>query len=148
MWKALSLFVFLVSCSQPLVKQSSTAKKRKYPKITRSKPEVVAEEPKTDLKLLKKLQDKNAVILDMRDVNAFVNGHLKGAQHMDFLKADFEGRVTKLDRNKRYLLYCSTGGLSGKAIHYFVAQKLRVENIGTFDELMTRGAPVEGVEID
>jgi len=145
MWKALSLVALLVSCSQAPVSSSKRSGPRRA-KISRTKPEVETPAPRTDLKLVQKINDRNAVVLDLREVNDFVNGHVKGAVHMDFLRDDFEGRVAQLDKRKKYLLYCSTGGLSGKAIHYFIAKKLRVENIGTFDDLKSRGAPMEGVE--
>lgn len=145
--RALSLLLFVAACAQAPVEKRKT-QRRKPVKVARPRlsPVEQAPEVKADEALLKKLAQKNAVIIDLRDINEFVNGHLKGAVHMDFLKPDIEDQIAKLNRSKRYLLYSSTGGMSGKAIHYFTAQRLRAENLGTFDELKSRGAPVEGVE--
>lgn len=151
MWKILSIVLFLSSCSQVMTanKKTNTAKKRTYPfkttKMDKTSDEEKVETPKPDSKLLAKMKRKNTIIIDVRDVNEFVNGHLKGAVHLDFLKTDFESKVAKLDPKKTYLLYCS-GGRAGKAMHYFMARKIKVENLGTFEELKNQGAPVEGIE--
>lgn len=151
MLKILSLVFFLSSCSQlmPTNNKTNVVKKRSYPpkttKMDKKPDEDKVETPKADSKLLAKIRRKNTIIMDVREVNEFVNGHLKGAVHLDFLKTDFESKVAKLDAKKTYLLYCS-GGRAGKAMHYFKARKIKVENLGTFEELKNRGAPVEGIE--
>ena len=152
MWKILALVFFLVSCSQirPAQKNSTTNNRKKtytHKKIkSEAKPQKESPEtPQKDLQLLRKIKLKNTVVIDVRDVNEFVNGHVKGAVHLDFLKTGFESKVAKLDPKKTYLLYCS-GGRAGKAIHYFWARKIKAENLGTFEELKTRGVLMEGIE--
>lgn len=152
MWKILALVFLLVSCSQiPSAQKNSAGGHRKktytHKKIkSEVKPEKESSEtPQVDHKLLRKIKRKNTVVIDVRDVNEFVNGHVKGAVHLDFLKTGFESKVAKLDPKKTYLLYCS-GGRSGKAIHYFSARKIKAENLGTFEELKARGVLMEGIE--
>lgn len=149
MGKVLCLLLFLAACSQGEVARQRSSRpraKRAAPAVKDTKVvdhPVVVEAIQVDVKLLRKLREKNVVVLDVRDVNDYINGHVKGARHVDILKDDFERRVAKLDRSKKYLLYCDTGGRSGKAIHYFTSHKLRVETIGTYQDLKNRGVPVE-----
>ena len=51
----------------------------------------------------------NFVILDVRTSDEFNTGHIAGAIDIDYYAADFQATVGKLDRNKQYLVYCSTG---------------------------------------
>jgi rhodanese-related sulfurtransferase len=56
------------------------------------------------------------VILDVRTPSEFAAGHLAGAIMFDSNAANFKGEVSKLDKNKRYLVYCRTSNRSGQAV--------------------------------
>jgi rhodanese-related sulfurtransferase len=69
----------------------------------------------------KALIDRNTgladfVILDLRTPKEFANGHIAGAVILDYYNPEFQERVNKLDRSKRYLIYCRTGNRSGHAL--------------------------------
>ena len=57
----------------------------------------------------------NGLLLDVRTDNEFAQGHLRGAQQIDFYRDDFSDALDKLDREQPVLIYCRSGNRSGKA---------------------------------
>ena len=57
----------------------------------------------------------NGLLLDVRTNNEFAQGHLQGAQQIDFYRDDFSDALDKLDREQPVLIYCRSGNRSGKA---------------------------------
>ena len=57
----------------------------------------------------------DAQIIDVRTPEEFAAGHLDGAQNINFYDDDFEEQLKKLDKKKTVLVYCKSGGRSGKA---------------------------------
>ncbi len=55
-------------------------------------------------------------IIDVRTAEEFNSGHIAGAKYIDFYQKDFEHKLTTLDKEKTYLLYCRTGRRSGVAL--------------------------------
>jgi|688.fasta_scaffold638907_2 predicted sulfurtransferase len=52
----------------------------------------------------KLVTEKKVMVLDVRTADEFKDGHIEGAQNIDFLKAaDFKEQVAKLDKSKPYL---------------------------------------------
>ncbi len=69
------------------------------------------------MKLIQKHnRDTNFVILDVRTPEEFKNGHIEKAIIIDFKSADFQDRISLLNKNKKYLVYCRGGGRSSKSI--------------------------------
>jgi rhodanese-related sulfurtransferase len=62
-----------------------------------------------------KLKDKNCVVLDVRTPEEFSSGYIRGAKNINFLSANFRNEISKLDKNKPYLIYCASGGRSAAA---------------------------------
>jgi rhodanese-related sulfurtransferase len=56
------------------------------------------------------------VVLDVRTPEEFAEGHLDGAELLDFYRADFGDRLAELDRGVPYLLYCRSGNRSGQTL--------------------------------
>jgi len=56
------------------------------------------------------------VILDVRTPAEFREGHIEGAVILDLSAADFEKRLSALDRGKTYLVYCRSGNRSLRAV--------------------------------
>jgi phage shock protein E len=56
------------------------------------------------------------VILDVRTPAEFASGHLDGAINIDVQAADFDARVSELDPNADYVVYCRSGNRSAAAI--------------------------------
>lgn len=54
-------------------------------------------------------------LIDVRTIEEFTSGHIKGAINIDVTKSDFKEKVQKLDKNKPVLVYCRKGGRSANA---------------------------------
>jgi len=57
------------------------------------------------------------VILDVRTRQEFTDGHIANAINIDFYADTFRDELNNLDKNKTYLIYCRSGGCSGKALN-------------------------------
>ena len=57
----------------------------------------------------------NTVVLDVRTPGETANGVIEGAIELDYRSSNFKDEVAKLDKDKTYLVYCASGGRSGKA---------------------------------
>jgi len=51
----------------------------------------------------------NFVILDVRTAAEFEGGHISSAINIDYYSPDFQSIVSKLDKNKQYVIYCAVG---------------------------------------
>jgi rhodanese-related sulfurtransferase len=63
----------------------------------------------------KKMRKGNAVLLDVRTPEEYAAGHLKNAVLLDYNAGVFDTAFQKLDKEKKYLLYCRTGKRSDYA---------------------------------
>ncbi len=69
------------------------------------------------LKILEENQNnKNFFIIDCRTPREFAFGHFEKAVNIDFYSPSFFQELDKLDKNKRYLIYCRTGSRSKAAL--------------------------------
>ncbi len=55
-------------------------------------------------------------IIDVRTPEEFGEGHIENAINIDFYSETFRDELDNLDKNKTYLIYCRSGGRSGKAL--------------------------------
>lgn len=61
-------------------------------------------------------EDKNAVILDVRTEEEFIEGYIPNAKNIDIYKGQgFLDEVEKLDKSKNYYVYCRSGARSAQA---------------------------------
>jgi len=70
-------------------------------------------------------KNTNAVVLDVRTKKEFDAGHIPGATNIDVNAPDFEQKVSKLDKNKTYLVHCAAGKRSAKAAGRMAELKFR-----------------------
>ena len=56
------------------------------------------------------------ILLDVRTPEEYRTSHIKGSLLINFNSPDFEDQLSKLDRNKKYIVYCRVGNRSGKAV--------------------------------
>lgn len=56
-----------------------------------------------------------AVLIDVRTPAELQGGYIDGAINIDFRSSDFEAKISALDRDTPYLLYCGSGIRSRKA---------------------------------
>ncbi|WP_339686271.1 rhodanese-like domain-containing protein [uncultured Nonlabens sp.] len=82
----------------------------------------------TAIKMLSSTQFKQAIskdsvqLLDVRTVPEFLNGHIKGAVNIDFLKPKlFIEGVHQLDKEMPVYLYCRSGNRSNKAAKQLIS---------------------------
>jgi len=68
----------------------------------------------------KEIDAKTGVVVDVRTPGEYAQGHLKGAKNIDFMNGNFAKEFAKLDKKTPVLIYCKSGGRSGRA-----AQKLK-----------------------
>lgn len=59
--------------------------------------------------------NSDLVILDVRTPEETAKGMLPNAIEIDFYGDDFEEKISKLDKDKSYLVYCRSGGRSVSA---------------------------------
>lgn len=65
----------------------------------------------------KKMQEGDMVLLDVRTVEEFAEGHLEGAQQYDYYETEsFKSMLEGLDKSKTYLIYCRSGSRSGNTM--------------------------------
>lgn len=57
------------------------------------------------------------IIVDVRTPKEFVDGHIENAINMDFNSGVFSDEINKLDRAKKYLVYCRIGNRSRGAVN-------------------------------
>ena len=56
---------------------------------------------------------ENTVLLDVRTPAETAGGTIDEAIEMDYRASDFARKISELDPNKTYLVYCASGGRSG-----------------------------------
>jgi len=66
--------------------------------------------------LAEKEEKKRPVIIDIRTLREYEEGHLKGAKQIDFLGSEFEVQISKLDLKQPYLVHCRSGGRSSESL--------------------------------
>ncbi|MFK8014598.1 MAG: rhodanese-like domain-containing protein [Gammaproteobacteria bacterium] len=61
-------------------------------------------------------QNPSVVVLDVRTPGEFAQGHIQGAQNLDFHSADFDERLAALDPDTSYVLTCQSGVRSRRTL--------------------------------
>jgi len=60
------------------------------------------------------MKAKNVVIIDMRTPSEVESGFIPGAVNIDVYDPAFQDKLQKLDKSKKYLVYCRSGARSSK----------------------------------
>jgi len=63
-----------------------------------------------------KVTEAGIITLDVRTPGEFNEGHIEGAQLIDFQSGNFESEIATLDKTKTYAVYCRSGSRSGQAV--------------------------------
>ena len=64
--------------------------------------------------------DNPPVLLDVRTSEEYSEGHIEGATLIDYNSSSFDSKLSELDKDESYLLYCRSGNRSGKAVHKMI----------------------------
>jgi rhodanese-related sulfurtransferase len=67
-----------------------------------------------------KAEQKDVVILDVRTEREYAYGHLENAIVIDIYSRGFKDKISKLDKEKTYYVYCKTGIRSRSAVNYMI----------------------------
>ena len=59
---------------------------------------------------------RDVVVLDVRTPEEYTSGYIGKALNIDYESDSFEKELSRLDKNKTYLVYCESGGRSASAI--------------------------------
>jgi rhodanese-related sulfurtransferase len=81
-----------------------------------------------ELKQILDTNNSNLVLLDVRTPAEFNSGHLKGAINIDVTSPDFSAKISQLDSNKEYIVYCRSGGRSMSAYQQMTAMGFKTSN--------------------
>ena len=72
------------------------------------------------------------VIIDVRPKEEFEKRHLKDAVNIDFYSEDLDEKLKKLDKSKKYKVYCQSGARSEKVVEKMKKMGFEVEDLGGF----------------
>ncbi|HRK55563.1 MAG TPA: rhodanese-like domain-containing protein [Cyclobacteriaceae bacterium] len=76
---------------------------------------VVSETVPAEVFLKKLNETSNAVLLDVRTPEEFREGYIEGSTNIDYRASDFQSKVSTLDKNATYFVYCASGRRSRSA---------------------------------
>ena len=76
-------------------------------------------------------QNKTVIVLDVRTPEEYAIGHIEGALNINIAEVDFSERVSKLDRDKTYIIHCSANVKNGRS-----AKSLEIMSSFGFDKLL------------
>lgn len=64
------------------------------------------------------LDRHDGILIDLRTPEEWKTGYIAGAINIDYRSADFKDKISRLDKNKTYYVYCEIGGRSAMAADY------------------------------
>ncbi|MFC2111029.1 rhodanese-like domain-containing protein [Bacteroidota bacterium] len=70
---------------------------------------------------IKKIYDDKAILLDVRTLQEYKNGHIKDAGQLNYYAFDFSQSLLLLAKDQPIYLYCNTGYRSNKAANILLA---------------------------
>ena len=72
-------------------------------------------------------KQNGAVLIDVRTPAEYDAGHYQDSINIDYYSDSFRDELNKLDKNKKYYIYCRSGHRSGNAL--FIMQELGFSNV-------------------
>ncbi len=70
----------------------------------------------------KAIKEPNSVIIDVRSESEQSSGKVPGSKLINVSRPDFADKISKLDKEKSYYLYCQAGFRSAKACNIMYDQ--------------------------
>ena len=65
-------------------------------------------------------EDKDYIVMDVRTPDEIAAGKVDDAIELDYFAPTFSGDLKKLDKQRKYLVYCKVGGRSAKTAQKMV----------------------------
>jgi len=101
--------------------------------------------PDSVFTLVQTLPSDSLVLLDVRTPEEYSEGHISGAVNIDYYSGDFEDRISRLEKQKFYIVYCRSGRRSKAAVG--IMMKLGFSDVcnmeGGFRLWVERGFPYQ-----
>lgn len=92
-----------------------------------------------------RMEDDYVVVLDVRTKQEHDNGKIPGSVLIDVTQKEFKEKISQLDKEKTYLVYCRSGSRSRHAVKFM--QDEGIQNIyhlkNGFNEWKTEGYEIE-----
>ncbi len=64
----------------------------------------------------------DVILIDVRTPEEIAEGKIKNALEIDYVANDFQSKILELDKTKNYVVYCRSGGRSGKAVEFMLSE--------------------------
>lgn len=106
------LFFGVTSCSEAQEVAEVTNDNTPSTEVTQQDPVINKVVAPADFKAM---LDGDIQLIDVRTAPEVAGGKIGDAVNIDFYGADFKQQIDKLDKSKRTLVYCASGGRSGNA---------------------------------
>lgn len=79
-----------------------------------------------------KVESSDLVVIDVRSSDEYKENHVDGARNIDVNSEMFKVEIKKLDKTKKYKLYCRSGKRAEKALEIMKSEGfMQVENLKT-----------------
>jgi len=94
--------------------------------------------------LIELMKQSDMQLVDIRTPEEVAEGIIEGAQLIDFFDEDFDAQMSELDKEKPLIIYCRSGGRSGKAAGRLATLGFKeiYDVSGGFNGWKTEGRPV------
>ncbi len=84
-------------------------------------------------------EEKAYTVLDVRTAAEYSGSHAKNAINVDVLDSSFKDKISKLDRDAHYKVYCRSGNRSGQAEKLMRSMGFKnVENVGSLGQAVQK----------
>ena len=85
------------------------------------------------------LAKNNIELLDVRTKAEWDEKHIEGSSLIDFKGPDFKDKISGLDKEKTYEVYCRSGNRAGSAVKIMTEMGFkRVENVGSVEDALKK----------
>ncbi|QIE60251.1 rhodanese-like domain-containing protein [Rasiella rasia] len=86
---------------------------------------------------IQEFKERGAIIIDVRTVNEWNGGHIKGAKHIPL--QEISAKISEIKKwNKPVITYCASGGRSGSAARTLEKQGIEAINGGGWKSLQQK----------
>jgi rhodanese-related sulfurtransferase len=98
-----------------------------------------------DSEKLISLEKQGIVIIDIRTINEYENGHIPEVVHIDFMQNDFIDKIKEQNMDEPVIIYCASGGRSGKASKLMMEAGFKkiYDYSGGFSDWKRKGLEIE-----
>jgi len=135
---------FLAACGDTA--PSTQPIDKTLPEVTTISKKLTAEEFQVKLNKI-----SNEQLVDVRSIEELVDtGKIPGAKHIDYHGGEFNAQIDELDKNRPVMVYCKSGGRSGKTAK--MLQQMRFKEVYDMKGGMTswekKNMPTEPISYD